>query len=255
MTQITNLFRQFYLKALNSFTKNLNEEDLVRQTLVFAPHPDDETLGCGGTIIKKKKAGAEVNVAFMTTHLSSSSNEGSNLRAKEAEAACRILGVEKKDIVFLELDDVMNSDAMSFAIKKVTALLKLKQPDDIFIPYYNDNHFEHKITNRIVVSALQMYNLDTIIFEYPIWTWKHWPWISVSLLNYRKIMKGLSLIMLRDFRCSCYIGDILTVKKAALDQHNSQMPLLNSVSKGEFIRCFFHEHELFRRYTITRKPK
>jgi LmbE family N-acetylglucosaminyl deacetylase len=34
--------------------------------VVFSPHPDDETLGCGSTIIKKKRLGADVTIVFMT---------------------------------------------------------------------------------------------------------------------------------------------------------------------------------------------
>jgi len=44
----------------------LDEKDLGCTATVFSPHPDDETLGCGGTIIKKKRAGAEVKIFYMT---------------------------------------------------------------------------------------------------------------------------------------------------------------------------------------------
>src|SRR5687768_6580034 len=44
----------------------LGEEELGRSAMVFAPHPDDETLGCGGTILQKRRAGASMRIVFMT---------------------------------------------------------------------------------------------------------------------------------------------------------------------------------------------
>src|SRR5947209_4351316 len=41
-------------------------DELRQPALVFAPHPDDETLGCGGAIVRKKRAGAVVKIVVMT---------------------------------------------------------------------------------------------------------------------------------------------------------------------------------------------
>jgi len=92
--------RLFYRGIMNRVVSELDEKDLERTAAVFSPHPDDETLGCGGTIIKKKRAGAEVKVFFMTDGRKSHSHliSGDKLkciRAREAFAASRLAQFER----------------------------------------------------------------------------------------------------------------------------------------------------------------
>ena len=57
--------RDRYHKRIEQL-EHLSKSDLAASAIVFSPHQDDETLGCGGTIARKKEAGAEVKVVFMT---------------------------------------------------------------------------------------------------------------------------------------------------------------------------------------------
>lgn len=259
--------------AMNHVLNEVDENDLGRSAIVFAPHPDDETLGCGGTIIKKKKAGAKVKIFFMTDGQRShphliSEKELKSIRTNEAIAASRMLGVEKNDAVFLDFEDGKLSKNQSSAIHKVIEILLDKQPDQIFIPYYKEPSLwsnDHLATNRIVLSALQPYRRNAVIYEYPIWFWYHWPWTNISIHCCQEFLTFLknSLVspfsFLKDFRCSVYIGDVLHLKHAALEQHKSQMThlipdprwwTLGDISNGEFLECFFQEHEVFYRYNF-----
>ena len=57
--------RNRYLKQIERI-QPVSEQDLAASAIIFSPHQDDETLGCGGTIIRKQEAGAEVKIVFMT---------------------------------------------------------------------------------------------------------------------------------------------------------------------------------------------
>jgi LmbE family N-acetylglucosaminyl deacetylase len=247
----------------------LDNEDLRRSAIVFSPHPDDETLGCGGTIIKKKKAGANVKIIFITDgslshpHLISAKKMKS-IRAKEAVAASRILGVEEKDVFFLEFEDTKLSKKKNSVIPKVIEILLHEEPDEVFIPYHRDTHPDHIATNETVLSALQNYGKKVIIYEYPIWIWRYWPWVYTSLETSGPWINNLisGFYLLRDFQCSIYIADYLDQKCAALVQYKSQMTrlipdpnwwTLNDISNGEFLKCFFQDHEIFYRYIFHRK--
>ncbi len=257
--------RQFYRYLMNRLMSELDEKDLESKATVFSPHPDDETLSCGGTIIKKKRRGAEVKIFFLTDGRAShsqfiSANKLKSIRANEALAASRMLGLEENDVAFLEYKSRELSNNWNSAIHKVIEILRLQQPDEIFIPYRREMHLDHLATNRIVVSALQMYKRKVTIYEYPIWLWNHLPWVRVPISTQKEIASALKhslisgLSLLKDFRCSVYIGDVLQLKRAALDQYKSQMTrlipdsrwqTLGDISNGEFLECFFQEHEIF----------
>src|SRR5262245_59164913 len=80
-----------------------------QKILVIAPHPDDETLGCGGTIKLLTNAGARVDVLYTTRGENglfspelAAPEERQQLaerRTREAEAACKLLGVSHIDFL------------------------------------------------------------------------------------------------------------------------------------------------------------
>ena len=93
--------------------------DSSERVLIFAPHPDDETLGCGGAIQKALQEGKIVKVVFVTSGDSFGNDyemTGSSpdlprgvelgyLRQKEALEATAILGLEKENVIFLGYPD------------------------------------------------------------------------------------------------------------------------------------------------------
>jgi len=256
---------------MNHVMSELDETMLRKSTIVFSPHFDDETLGCGGTLLKKKRAGAEVKIVFMTDsskshrHLISGDKLGA-IRASEGLAASRILGLKAYDVFSLGFEDGKLSEHLDAATDKAIKILFQQYPEEIFMPYYRDKHPDHVATNRIVAAALHMYGRKAIIYEYPVWFWHHWPWICLPTRRPRGLLLALQhsfvsgVHFLRDFRWSVYIGDVLEGKRAALDQYKSQMTrlipdprwlTLSDVSGGDFLECFFQEHEIFHRYSLS----
>jgi LmbE family N-acetylglucosaminyl deacetylase len=265
---------QSHRRVMRRAVSKLDEKDLKSTAAVFSPHQDDATLGCGGTIIKKKWAGAKVKVFFMTdgrkSHAHLISEEKLKLiRANEALEAGRMLGLKENDVAFLEYRDGELTENQNSAIHKVSKILQLQKPDEIFIPHHKEPSLwakDHVTTNRIILSALQTYNRKTTVYEYPIWLWYHQPWIATSIARIKETLIGLKqdftsrLILLKDFRCSVYIGDVLELKRAALNQYQSQMTrlvpdprwqTLGDLSNGQFLECFFQQYEIFHRYTLN----
>ena len=227
-------FRRFCGFIIRWFLTSCSETDLTSSSIVFSPHQDDETLGCGGTIIKKKMAGTKVKLFFMTdgrkSHQSLMSEDKLKvIRAKEALKAGQMLGLNEEDIGFLEYQDDELGKNQDSAIQKVTEILSCLQPEEIFIPYKREMPTDHFFTNRIVLAALQNYKRKAIVYEYPIWFWCHWPWVSVPTANLNCILATLKrsviagFYLLKDFRCSICVGDVLPLKRAALDSYKSQM--------------------------------
>ena len=250
------------------YTSQIPQDDLRASAVVFSPHPDDETLGCGVTIFRKRTLGADVKIVFMTDGSGSHSHMISGERMKairkdEACAATRRLGLANDDLIFLDFKDGRLMEDKDAAIRKVVQILLEKKPEQIFVPYFKDPLRDHVATNMIVYAALEQYPATISIFEYPIWFWFHWPWTSISIsrgLHILRVLKrtlssGVSLLF--HFRSSVYIKDHLDVKRAALREHKSQMvrllpdlrwKTLSDISEGEFLECFFQDYEIFYRH-------
>jgi N-acetylglucosamine malate deacetylase 1 len=115
----------------------------IGRALVLAPHPDDEVLGCGGTMARIAAAGGHVEVAVVTRVRPPrfSSDQADQVRA-EAEAAHTVLGVARThflDLPAAELDRVARAD-INQAIAEVVAAAR---PDTLFVPFVGDLHFDH----------------------------------------------------------------------------------------------------------------
>lgn len=268
-----NPIQRTYRRRLKRVMATRQIEDLTRAAIVFAPHPDDETLGCGGTIIRKKAAGADVKVVFLTNGSRSHAalmpeDKLSQIRQTEALQAGRALGLGAEDITFLGFDDGRLSQFKLEAKAHVRRLLMRHStphsPLEIFVPYALEPPPDHAVTYEIVVATLNELNeqlgYQYVVYAYPIWYWQHWPWMGIGGQSKRETLRiaQASLAgrsgnaLLEDFRHSVYVGDVLEQKWKALNQHASQMkrlqpnwPILKDVAKGDFLDCFFQDYEIF----------
>lgn len=236
--------------------------------MVFAPHQDDETLGCGGTVILKTRAGAPVSFVFMTDGVTSHrrfmrEEELRLLRKTEASNAAAVLGLAPENVHFLDFPDGKLKRFHAEAVAKVVLLMNLYRPEEVYVPYRFDGTTDHESTHAVVIEAAKIFGRSVEICEYPVWFWNQWPWVPMKL-NYdrnsaRELLKVLwdCLILRRfkEFRSGVFVMDVLEKKRQALDQHRSQMTVLESgtswptladISDGEFLRCFFQEYEVFR---------
>ena len=248
--------------------------DLSSSAVVFAPHPDDETLGCGGMILRKNQVGARVQIVFMTDGSQSHAgflapSELAQLRQVEARAAGKALGVDEDDLFFLGFPDGELKKHQAAARVRVAAILEATHPAEIFIPYHSDSTSDHFATSRIVLSALK--GLDARnkwgvkIYEYPVWFWYHWPWVQLRQNTRRETKEVLlqtahMLLGLRGITAFSHylnIQSVLQQKKMALEQHHTQMmrpddaeawPILQDVGKGNFLACFFQSYEYYYTY-------
>ncbi len=119
--------------------------------LIIAPHPDDEVLGCGGTIAKFSAEKHEVFVTIVTKGRPPLFSEEFVAQGrKESLRAHQVLGV--KDTIFCDLPaaalDVTEHSQVNQVIGKVVTELK---PDLLFIPFLGDIHLDHQ---HVFLSSL-----------------------------------------------------------------------------------------------------
>ena len=134
----------------------------MAKVLVIAPHADDEALGCGGTIIKHKKAGDQVAVCIVTKpHSPDWSQEYIDNRIKEIQKAKEVLGVDQTfqlDFKAAQIDSVAHKD-LNKAIGEVVAEFN---PEIIYVPYGKDLHRDHQLVFQSCLVACR-YRLGKIL--------------------------------------------------------------------------------------------
>ena len=153
------------------------------KTLIVAPHPDDESLGCGGAVALLRTFGSEVAVLTVSDGTLSHPNSVKfppsklrELRESETIAALEILGVEADEITFLRLPDgnvpgELSND-FAGAVALVKDYLKRVAPQTILLPWRRDPHPDHLATWQIFNAAISGNDHDHRVLEYPIWLWE-----------------------------------------------------------------------------------
>jgi len=126
--------------------------------LVIAPHPDDETLGCGGTILKLKAQGTSVHWLIVTTieEVTGFPQERVALRDAEIDEVSRAYGfdgVHRLGMPAAALD-TLGKGALIGAISSVVKTLK---PDTVYVPYRNDVHSDHAEVFDAAISATKTF--------------------------------------------------------------------------------------------------
>jgi len=120
----------------------------AERVLVVAPHPDDETIGVGGTIAKHAAAGDHVTVAIMTGHGSEEPHpiwapEHWNVVNEEARRACATLGVS--EVIFADLPAVVVADMPMWQLNKAAAaVVEQVGPTVLYVPFPHDLHKDHR---------------------------------------------------------------------------------------------------------------
>lgn len=127
------------------------------KVLVFAPHRDDEILGCGGTLLKRKAAGDYIAVCLVTAR------EGETLPASTQ----RIHDEMKRCHAFIGVDEYIGFPFGANRLELFTRLefnkafeeaVKRVQPDEVYLPFWGDMQKDHQITVDGAMVALRFKN-------------------------------------------------------------------------------------------------
>jgi LmbE family N-acetylglucosaminyl deacetylase len=192
--------------------------------LVVAPHPDDETLGCGGTVALLARDRVRTSIVIVTgggashpTHPFLRAAEISSLRKTEAHLATGLLGVSQENVTFLEAEDgsLANLDGKQSKaiVGEIVKLLAKAPPDAVLLPYRGDGSSEHNATFGLVRSALREARQEARVLEYPIWAWRNPVRLVRPLLTSRTVWRAafLELMDVKAAAIRSYVTQILPI--------------------------------------------
>jgi LmbE family N-acetylglucosaminyl deacetylase len=152
-------------------------EDLCERVLVLGAHPDDEIIGCGGTIARLAAAGKEIVVVTFTyggtSGASSTDQEAVAARRKqEATAADRILGISRR-IGFDILPQAVANDRATH--QRLIGVIRNVRPQ-IILTHSPDMHRDHKAICDLVPGAAYQASEEILVDELgPPWL-APWVW-------------------------------------------------------------------------------
>lgn len=142
---------------------------------VIAPHPDDETLGAGGTIARFAADGVEVSVLIVSGHLPPLyPQEAFETTRREGEEAMRALGVTRWE--FLEIPATKVHEApVAELTGKVAGFVRAGDPEWVLIPF-PDRHIDHRVIFDAAVVACRPVRAEAprVVLAYETLSETHW---------------------------------------------------------------------------------
>ena len=129
-------------------------KSMNKTVIIFAAHPDDEVIGCGGVIAKHTSSGDKVHVVFMANGVSSrnASNQEIVDRQNAAKNAADILGISSiKQFDFL--DNEMDTTSLLGVVQAIEGVIDELQPEIIYTHHISDLNIDHQIANKATVTA------------------------------------------------------------------------------------------------------
>lgn len=144
------------------------------KTLVIAPHPDDELLGCGGTLLRRIAEEGTIGWLLMTaiTEEAGWQPEKVAQRASEIQRVREGLGVHSEDffpLVFptAELDSI----PMSTLVSRISDVFKQFEPEEVLLPYPGDIHSDHRFTFEAASACIKWFRYPSVrrvlVYETP----------------------------------------------------------------------------------------
>jgi LmbE family N-acetylglucosaminyl deacetylase len=145
------------------------------RVLVFAPHPDDEVAGPGGTLARHRAAGDPVRVVVATDGIAGDPErrfEAASYPARrraESVQGLRELGID--DVTFWGFPDncVLAASDVERGVLAAIAELQRWRPDIVHLPWQREGHPDHHALHRIVVQALDRLAWPGLALGYEVW--------------------------------------------------------------------------------------
>ncbi|HSF88441.1 MAG TPA: PIG-L family deacetylase [Saprospiraceae bacterium] len=173
-----------------------------QRVLVIAPHPDDDVIGCGGTIRLHRRLGHSVYILYLSDGERGVKNmnpiKTAELRRVEAVRSSGHLDVPEENLFHLHLrdGDLINQSGTNYDFRSI---LEKANPDIIYLPSFCETHRDHYAANILLKNNLVR---GATIAAYEVWT----PLIPNRLVN---------------------ISSVIDDKRNALMEHASQQKHLD----------------------------
>jgi len=142
----------------------------AERTLVFSPHPDDDTFGCGGALLHARRNGATVHVVYVTS--GERDGLGGDIREGEARRVATALGATVEFWHYPTRSIPIGTES----VERMRHTIAVQRPGAIFLPFLADDHPDHRRVAELFASAFH----DAPAPDAEVWAYQVY---STVLLN------------------------------------------------------------------------
>ena len=162
------------LRSTRSIKHIILDKPLKGNTLIFAPHPDDEIIGLGGTMINSIKNKSSIHCIYF------SSNKE---RSEESKKISKLLGFTTTNLKLKENNFIINKENLI----KISKIINEIKPQKIFLPFLFDDHDDHRRVNQILME-IEKNKLSKINYE--VWGYQVYSFFPTNV--YVDITKNIN---------------------------------------------------------------
>jgi LmbE family N-acetylglucosaminyl deacetylase len=215
-------------RSLLAVAHDVTKSSAARSILIVAPHPDDETLGCGARILRARAANVAVAIVVIGdgsgSHATEAAADATALRDRRSGELAQVgdrLGVEADRIRQLNYPDDSFVAHVDQIAGDIAAAAVQFGADEIYVTCADEPHPDHSAAAAAVTQALSGIATNPRVLEYPIWLWADWP-ISRRFRDGSGLRRFAAVMLKRSVEVVS-VGELRTGKRHALAAYRSQL--------------------------------
>lgn len=136
---------------------------MTERTLIIAPHPDDEVLGAGGLLLRRKAEGAVLGWVIVTCISEQDGWAAERVSARDAEIAAAAREIGFDDVFNLRLPTArLDELPMSTLVRLLGDVFKSFVPTEVLVPHRGDVHSDHRVVFDAVAACTKWFRYPSV---------------------------------------------------------------------------------------------
>jgi LmbE family N-acetylglucosaminyl deacetylase len=172
VTLALSQWQQLHLRHLAH--RRIVSTPFAERVVVLIPHPDDEVLGLGGTLLRLRGQ-AQVELVYLTDGRIGAGDRSveeqmAATRAAEAKEIAARLGVSSPVLVGCNEHTFADASNEPMLVARIAEVLQRVRPDVVFAPFLWEAHGDHRYVNHLLAAAMRTTGLQPIVAGYEVWS-------------------------------------------------------------------------------------
>ena len=207
MKELKDFIRRMRVLVIRMLAAGKGDMPLRDRTLIVAPHPDDEVIGCGGLVTRLVERGIAPTVVILSgggaSHKTCCSLDEETLVAERRRLtlkAADVMGLPHDHVRFLDFTDGAISEDDRKDVERLRAIVDEVQPQAVLVPHSCEGWKDHLAARRMGLAAAT----DTMeVWEYCVWVWFyplwHFDWKAARVLRMDRAEHATKLAAMRAY--------------------------------------------------------